>query len=136
MSNILILEDEVIIALDLEMTLNELGFEEIFIASSVDQALTLVAAYKIAFAILDFSLGAETAEPVIKRLTERGIPFIVLSGYMDRTHLGDGADEWLLLSKPANAGALSQALETLGITAIPSCGAQAERSSTSDGSQA
>lgn len=136
MSNVLVLEDEVIIALDLEMTLNELGFEEILIASSVNQALTLVAANDIAFAILDFNLGAETAQPVIERLEERGIPFVVMSGYMDRTHLGDGAADWLLLGKPANAVALSQALETLGIDAIPSGGAQAQRPSTNDGSQA
>lgn len=136
MSNVLVLEDEVIIALDLEMTLNELGFEEILIASSVDHALTLVAAHDIAFAILDFNLGTETAQPVIKRLEERAIPFIVMSGYMDRTHLGEGADDWLMLGKPANAVALSQALETLGIDAIPSGGAQALRSSTNDGPQA
>ena len=136
MSNVLVLEDEVIIALDLEMTLNELGFADVLITSSADQALSVLAAYDISFAILDYNLGAETAERVIERLKERGTPFIVMSGYMDRTHLGEGAADWLLLGKPANAVALSQALETLGINAIPSGGAQALRPSTNDGPQA
>ena len=136
MSNVLVLEDEVIIALDLEMTLNELGFADVLIASSVDQALSVLAAYDISFAILDYNLGADTAERVIERLKERGTPFIVMSGYMDRTHLGDGAEDWLLLGKPANAAALSQALETLGISEVPSGAAHVTRPSTNDGSSA
>lgn len=115
MSNVLVLEDEVIIALDLEMTLNEFGFADVLITSSVDQAFTLLETYEISAAILDFSLGVETAEPVIARLKEKGVPFIVMTGYMDRTHMGDGADEWPLLGKPASAAALTQALTKIGI---------------------
>lgn len=133
MSNVLVLEDEVIIALDLEMTLNELGFADVLMASSVDQAFTLLAASEVSVAILDFSLGDETSEPVISWLKERAVPFIVMTGYLDRAHLGDGADEWLLLGKPANRAALSQALTTLGIAPIAAGNMQALPQEASDG---
>ena len=46
-----------------------------------------------AVAVLDFSLGAETASPVARRLARRGVPFLFYTGNPAQ---GAGLDEWSL----------------------------------------
>lgn len=113
MSNVLVLEDEMLIALDLEASLIELGVGEVFLSSSVDQALEIFAACPIDFAIVDFNLGIETAEPVLAELEARKIPFVVMSGYPDSRYLGDGSRVWPMLTKPASAVALREVVTEL-----------------------
>lgn len=113
MGNALVLEDEALIALDLEVSLIELGVDEVFIATSVDQALSILAALPIDFAIVDFNLGVETAEPLLVELEAREIPFVVMTGYPDSRYLGDGTRVWPLLSKPASEAALRDAVSVM-----------------------
>jgi DNA-binding NtrC family response regulator len=113
MGKILVLEDETLIALDLEMNLQELGVKEVFLARSVDQALGILSSFAIDFAIIDFNLGIETAEPVLEQLEEGKIPFVVMTGYPDHSFLGDGTKAWPMLGKPATMPALRNALAAM-----------------------
>ena len=113
MLKILVLEDEMLIALDLELTLRELGADEVYLANSVDHALTLLASVEVTGAIIDYNLGTETAEAVLLDLEARKIPFVVMSGYPDSSYLGDGSRDWPMLPKPAGHEALRSTLAAM-----------------------
>jgi DNA-binding response OmpR family regulator len=73
-----------IIALELEASLRELGVENVTVAGSVREALAALSdGIEPDFAILDHNLGTETSEPVARKLQSSGIPFIFASGYTD-----------------------------------------------------
>ena len=76
---ILIVEDDALIALDIEMSLHEMGFEVVS-AVSVAEALPIIAGRKIAFAILDFKLQQHDTGPIADALAQKGVPFAVCSG--------------------------------------------------------
>ena len=86
MRRVLIVEDEVLIALDLAEQLEEAGFEVLGPAVSVAAALELIKSIGCDSAVLDVNLGKETSEPVAQQLVTLGIPFIVLSGYSTIQH--------------------------------------------------
>ncbi|MBT0669449.1 GAF domain-containing protein [Novosphingobium profundi] len=81
----LIVEDNVIIAMEAEDYLRACGFTDCRVAGSVPSALDVVDSCEIAFAMLDINLGKETSAPIAEALRERGIPFIFASGYGERT---------------------------------------------------
>ena len=78
---ILIVEDEVMLAIDLASILEEAGFEAIGPARSVKQALMLIDGVGCEAAVVDVNLGSETAEEIAERLVKRGTPFVTISGY-------------------------------------------------------
>lgn len=80
----LIVEDNVIIAMEAEDVLRGFGFTDCRIAGSVASALGVLQDADVTFAMLDVNLGQGTSEPVAHALRERGIPFIFASGYGDR----------------------------------------------------
>lgn len=80
---VLVLEDEMLIALDLAMALEDGGHQP-FHATNVTQALGWLAETNSAVtaAILDIDLGRETCFPVADALAQRGIPFIFHSAQL------------------------------------------------------
>lgn len=78
---ILVVEDEALVALQLEDMLYELGCIVIGPASRVGQALELLAAQRVDAAVLDLNVAGELVYPVAEMLEKRGIPFIFATGY-------------------------------------------------------
>jgi CheY-like chemotaxis protein len=83
---ILLVEDETLIAMDLEAALRRRGCEVVGPFASVDQAVPAVAAAtghrRLDGAILDVNLGDhELVFPVADALAERGVPFVFITGY-------------------------------------------------------
>ena len=77
---ILIVEDEYIIANDLELILFEAGYPVIGVVDSVAEALALMAQQTPDIVLLDIYLkGKETGIDLAKQLEERSIPFIYIS---------------------------------------------------------
>lgn len=81
----LIVEDNVIIAMEAEDVLRGFGFSDCRIAGSVDTAMEVLNAAEVSFAMLDVNLGKDTSAPIASALQERGIPFIFASGYGERS---------------------------------------------------
>lgn len=79
--SVLVVEDSMIIAMDTEEMLAQLGFKKVVVASSAAMALSEIARAQPLFAILDFNLGDETSEPVARELAVRGVPFWFVTGY-------------------------------------------------------
>ncbi|MEC4594472.1 MULTISPECIES: response regulator [Nitrospirillum] len=78
---ILVADDEVMIAINLEETFRDAG-ADILSAATVPQAIVAARNPRLTAAILDVRLGRETSEAVADILTERGIPFFFYSGQM------------------------------------------------------
>ena len=78
--NILIVEDEPLIAMMLEDFLETLGHSIADTCDSVDQALKRVDGGGFDFAILDVNLKGEQVWPVASRLRDGGVPFVVATG--------------------------------------------------------
>jgi DNA-binding NtrC family response regulator len=80
MARILVVEDEILIAWDLQSMLASAGFE-VEIAHSVEMALRLIRSYRPDVAVLDGLLRSEAAAPVAKELESNGIPYLMCSAY-------------------------------------------------------
>ena len=80
-SDVLIVEDDPIIALDFEDTILSLGVKQVRTARSVAKALDLIADRAPDFALLDVSLIRENSFAVAERLGALQIPFVFVTGY-------------------------------------------------------
>lgn len=78
--SVLVLEDEPIIALDLEEVLAEAGFEDIQVYSSCADAAVWLEAHTPKVAILDPRVRDGVCTSIAKTLLERSVPFVVYSG--------------------------------------------------------
>lgn len=77
----LVVEDNMIIAMDASDILSELGCAAVSMANGVGEALRLIEAEQFDLALLDVNLGNETSLPVAETLRARGVPFLLATGY-------------------------------------------------------
>jgi DNA-binding response OmpR family regulator len=80
MSRILIVEDEMNLAMMMEDLLASAG-HRIFKAARLSRALALVACEPLDFAFLDINLAGEEVFPLALELRDRDVPFVFTSGY-------------------------------------------------------
>jgi len=78
---VLVLEDNMIVAMDASETLQRGGASKAHMASSVEEALALIEREPIVFALLDVNLRDQTSAEVARALSERGTPYILATGY-------------------------------------------------------
>ena len=98
--DMLIVEDDAIIALDFEQTVAEFGVTSVRIASSVTQALAMIAERAPDFALLDIGLSEEKSFAVATRLAALKIPFAFVTGYSDDRAFPSEYSDRPKLSKP------------------------------------
>lgn len=79
--DILLVEDNLIIALDAEDALRKVGARDVRTASNVNTALAMIEEHAPQFAILDVNLGIETSFEVANRLLALDVPFAFMTGY-------------------------------------------------------
>jgi CheY-like chemotaxis protein len=78
---VLVVEDEVLVAMELESVLRKQGCTVLGPAATVERALALIGDEGPEAALLDLNLSGQSALPVAAALDARGIPFVVVSGY-------------------------------------------------------
>src|SRR4051812_9976749 len=78
---ILVVEDEFLVALDLEAMLLEIGCVPVGPAPRLDEALGIARDGAIDGAILDMNLDGKPVYPVAEALIARAIPFVFATGY-------------------------------------------------------
>ncbi len=103
-ATILIVEDEVFIALELQMLLEDEG-ARVRIEPDLDGGLR-AAENGLDVAVLDVRLRGREVFPVADRLAERGKPFVFHSGHADTKTLERQYDGAVALSKPARPAEL------------------------------
>ncbi|WP_347302983.1 response regulator [Croceibacterium sp. TMG7-5b_MA50] len=106
---VLIVEDEFYIASNLRRSLHDLGAIVIGPAPDLATALPL-AEEALDAAVLDVNLDYEQSFPVADRLRERGIPFLLLTGY-DAWALPESYQDAPRLAKPFATNAVATMLE-------------------------
>jgi CheY-like chemotaxis protein len=109
---ILVVEDEMLVAMNIEDMLLELGHEVAGLASRLGPALALARESRFDAAMLDVNLAGEPSFPVADILIERGLPFLFATGY-GRQGLDDRYRDYPMLQKPFRAAELGKALATL-----------------------
>jgi light-regulated signal transduction histidine kinase (bacteriophytochrome)/CheY-like chemotaxis protein len=103
---ILVVEDQMLVALDLEQILSHHGVTEIMTAASAAEALKRLQTYQPDIAILDVNLGTETSASVADELTRLGVPFTFATGYGDRSVLPDRFASVPVVRKPYEAASI------------------------------
>ncbi len=78
---ILVVEDAVLVADDLAFTLEDWGWEVVGPVRDTGTALKLIESHDVDCALLDVILGDEVSFAVAEELTERGIPFVFVTGH-------------------------------------------------------
>ncbi|MGJ5198239.1 HWE histidine kinase domain-containing protein [Bradyrhizobium sp. HKCCYLRH1030] len=107
---VLIVEDNLIIAMGAEVILLELGARHIDTAASVSQALKSIERAVPSFALLDINLGAESSLPVGHRLKELGVPFMFATGYGERAPIPAELSDMPVIQKPYTREVVEKAL--------------------------
>jgi len=110
--DVLIVEDDAIIALDFEDTILGFGVKTVRTAGNVSRALHLIAERAPAFALLDIGLVKEKSFAIAERLEALGIPFAFVSGYGADSALPAAFAEKPRLPKPCTSIALEAVLRS------------------------
>jgi DNA-binding response OmpR family regulator len=109
---VLIVEDEPLVAADLQAILVDAGFQISGVATRLSKALSLIETVACDVAIVDANLSGSSAGPAAAALAARGLPFIVLSGY---THgqLQSEFSSGSFVQKPYRTGELVDRLRAI-----------------------
>ena len=78
---ILVVEDEMTIALLLEDMIDDLGYEIAGLAMRLPHGMELARTAQLDVAILDVNLDGHMSYPVAEILEQRGIPYVFATGY-------------------------------------------------------
>lgn len=112
--DVLIVEDDFIIALDLEDMLRSLGVTVVRTANSVARALALITESVPQFGLIDVNLGGEKSFEVAERLRQLGVPFVFTTGYGYKFAFPAGVKDAGIVSKPYTVEALRAAILPYG----------------------
>ena len=80
-NSILLVEDEPLLAMDVESSLAAAGYRVVGPAATAAEALRLIREENPDLAVLDLNLGKEMSYSVPDLLADRRIPFVILSGH-------------------------------------------------------
>src|ERR1700749_2302962 len=109
--DVLLVEDDPIIALDFEDTILGLGVKTVRTAASVARALQMIADRAPDFALLDVGLMREKSFAIAERLDALKIPFAFPTGYSTDVGLPAAFSERPRLLKPCSTEALETVLK-------------------------
>lgn len=112
-SLILIVEDESLVAMEMECRVTDLGYAVLGPASTVAQAHALLDRTTPDAVLLDMNLRGETAASVAHRLDRAGIPFALVTGYARLPFRDPPLAAAPKLSKPITHSVLANMLRML-----------------------
>jgi two-component sensor histidine kinase len=109
---ILLVEDEPLVAMEIESQLESIGCEIIGPAGTIETAAKLIAAGGFEAALLDANLAGRPVDELAAALTKKGIPFSFATGY-GREALPLGFREAVVLTKPFGPNQLIAVIRAL-----------------------
>ena len=112
--HVLLVEDNLIIALDTEAMVETLGASKVHTASHVAEAKDIIDQHNLSFAFLDINLGDTTSFPIAEILLAKGVPFIFTSGYGDDTSMPENLRAVPRVSKPFDIHSLRTGIAATG----------------------
>ena len=111
---ILIVEDEMTIALLLEEMVMDLGHEPAALAMRLPQALEIAETERLDLAILDVNLDGRMSFPVAEVLERRGVPFLFATGY-GSGGIEDAYRDRVVIQKPFSLQELERAIDRVAV---------------------
>jgi CheY-like chemotaxis protein len=108
---VLLVEDNMLIALEAEDMLRLLGAAQVELAPTLPEADRLLKQQIFQFAMLDINVGQATSFDLATKLKSSGIPFLFASGYGDELALNRRNGDGIVIQKPYEIDHLSQAIE-------------------------
>ena len=111
-SRMLVVEDEVLVAMMIEDALAGMGIEVAGVAGTLEEALKCAREGSFDCALLDVHLRGRDIFPVAEVLSERGVPFIFATGY-GQGMLPEKFRDRPVLQKPFVGAELEQLLASL-----------------------
>lgn len=109
--NILLLEDDLLLAMDMEDHLLQTGHKIVGPFGRIADALDAIPRNDLAGAIVDLNLHGELSVPVIEMLQERDVPVIICSSHTDLPELKNRLKGLPMLPKPWNPQKLNRLVE-------------------------
>jgi two-component system, response regulator PdtaR len=117
---VLVIEDEMLVAMEFEGLLQRQGCKVIGPAPTVDRALALLDHDQPDAALLDLNLNGEPATAVAVALRTRGVPFVLVTGYGEAQSSEPELQGAPRVDKPVNHYALVRALAQVMDAGSPS----------------
>ncbi len=118
---VLVIEDEMLVAMEFESLLERQGCAVVGPASTVDRALSLLDHDQPDAALLDLNLNGEPATAVAVALRTRGVPFVLVTGYGEAQSSSEPElQDAPRVDKPVNHHALVRALARIIHAGSPS----------------
>ncbi|HZF76929.1 MAG TPA: response regulator [Acetobacteraceae bacterium] len=101
-ARVLIIEDEPIIALDLQQLVETAGHDVVGVASSEDEAVAIAEAERPSLVLADVNLGSggDGASAVSRILARHAAPVIFVTAYPERLLTGQAAEPAFIITKP------------------------------------
>ncbi len=110
-AHILLVEDDRLILMDLEATIEDAGAAIVDTCSDVSAALAVLSrGAPIDAAVLDIRLRGESIAPVARQLGERRVPFVFYSGQSRADPIHEEWPDNRIIQKPATAQTIISAL--------------------------
>jgi DNA-binding response OmpR family regulator len=107
----LVIEDEFLIAIDVQRILEAAGAREVVLAPRLADALkALEDPEPFDLAVLDILLGKDSSEAIARTLVARSVPFVYGTGMGAHHKPPDGLEHIRIVPKPYNGEALLAAL--------------------------
>lgn len=113
---VLVVEDEMLVAMLVEDMLLDIGCEVVAISTHIEEAVALAGSAAIDFAVLDVNLNGKPSFAVADALIRRGIPYVFATGYGAKGLSPPHADA-PTLQKPFEQDDLEQAMRRAGVLA-------------------
>jgi DNA-binding response OmpR family regulator len=118
---VLVLEDEWLIAEQIETALGAAGYDVVGPVGRVHEAMDLLKGQAIDAAVLDINVHDERSFTVAEKLAQDATPFVFLSGYSN-LELPRSFDGRPMMQKPIDTARLCRCLEALVVAAgCPPC---------------
>ncbi len=110
---VLVVEDNMILALEMEKMLRRLGYSNVATAPNQKLAMRQIGDCDFALAVLDINLGGETSMEIANRLVDEGIPFAFASGYNKEFEIPEALAGFPRLTKPVDFVELKRVIKLL-----------------------
>ncbi|NEP63421.1 MAG: response regulator [Symploca sp. SIO2G7] len=109
----LVVEDNMLIAMEMECSLKTMGFKTVDSAPSVTRALKLLNSHHYRICFLDIDLKKETSFEIAYELVARQVPFVFTSGYDSKYPIPKNLKSMILIKKPVDSEKLKDVVENI-----------------------
>ena len=104
--NILVVDDEFVIAMETELLLRDTGYHVLGPAANLDEAWSLLSRSRVDAAVLDINVTGASVLPLAAELDARQIPYVFHTGYDTVMRSGRRERAARVVCKPTNPNEL------------------------------